>query len=121
VPIRLVAILVAVALAAILAGCGDSSSPDQSTGSKAPAGASATSCDTHATEVESLRATEISCDQARQVMYGWQREPTCAVPAGASRGSCLTRSYRCQAVRAGRGLAVSCAREGQSIAFLAKP
>jgi hypothetical protein len=109
-----------------LAGCGSSSI--ETDGSRigtvtsiAPVGASAKSCDTHATDAESLRATEIPCDQARQVMYGWQREPTCSIEAGASRSSCLTRSYRCQAVRAGRGLAVSCAREGQSIAFLAKP
>jgi hypothetical protein len=85
-----------------------------------PAGASATSCDTDATDAESLRATNIPCDQARQIMYGWQHEPTCAVPGAASRGSCLTRSYRCQAARTDRGLAVSCSRPGESIAFVAK-
>ena len=51
-------------------------------------------------------------------MYDWQRERSCSPPAGASRDSCLTRSYRCQAARTDRGLAVSCAREGQSIAFI---
>jgi hypothetical protein len=125
---RLAAPFVAVVLAAaLLAGCGGSSVTTDETDEaqtplpgNAPVGASAKSCDTYATDAESLRATEIPCDQARQVMYGWQREHTCAVPNAASRGSCLTRSYRCQAVRTDRGLAVSCSRSGESIAFIVK-
>lgn len=120
-PPRLVAPLAAVALAAgLLVGCGDSSSDQTSVPPKAPVGAGAASCDTYATDAEPLRATGIPCDQARRVMYGWQREHSCSLPSGASRGSCRARSYRCQAARTDRGLAVSCAREGQSIAFLAK-
>jgi hypothetical protein len=87
---------------------------------KAPVGASAKSCDSYAADAEALRATNIPCDQAQQVVYGWQREPACAVPSAASRSSCLTRSYRCQAARTDRGLAVSCSRAGESIAFTAK-
>lgn len=95
--------------------------PDKSESkSGAPIGASARSCDAYSTDAGALRATGISCGQARQVMYGWQREPSCATPAGASRSSCLTRSYRCQATRTDRGLAVSCSRKGQSIAFIAR-
>lgn len=94
--------------------------PSRAGGSGAPRGAVATSCDAHAATVEGLRATGVPCDQARQVIYGWQRESSCALPTDSSRGSCLTRSYRCQAVRTDRGLAVSCARAGRSIAFLAK-
>jgi len=117
------------ALAAGLAvGCGDSSTETggPSTGTEpapgqAPIGASAKSCDANAAAAAALRATGITCDEAREVLYGWQREPACALPRGASRGSCLARSYRCQSVHSGRGLAVSCAREDQSIAFLAKP
>jgi hypothetical protein len=114
VPLRLAAPLAVVILAAVLlAGCGDSSD-------HAPIGASAKACDAYSTDAESLRATGIPCDQARQVMYGWQRENSCAVPASASRNSCLTRSYRCQATRTDRGVAVSCSRQGQSIAFTAR-
>ncbi len=128
-PPRPVAPLIAVALAALLAvGCGGSSTETGGTGTvtevapgKSPLGAGATSCDAYATDAEGLRATGIACDQARQVLYGWQREPSCSLPGGVSRGSCLTRSYRCQAVRGDRGLAVSCSRQGQSIAFIAKP
>lgn len=118
---RLVAPLLAVVLATVLsAGCGKS--PPDKTGAppRAPVGAGAKSCEAHAAGAESLRATGISCDRARQVAYGWQREPSCSPPSGASRSSCLTRSYRCQATRTDRGLAVSCAREGQSIAFVSK-
>lgn len=130
-PPRLVSPLVVVALAAVLAaGCGGSSveTDGSSTGTvtevtpgRAPIGASTKSCDAYATDAEGLRATGIACDQARQVLYGWQREPSCALPGGASRSSCSIGSYRCQAVRSDRGLAVSCSRPGKSIAFIAKP
>lgn len=115
-----------VVLAASVAGCGGSSNGGSSSGpatpppAGAPVGASTKSCDSFATDAEQLRATGISCDLARQVMYGWQRVDTCALPDGASRGGCLARSYHCQAVRTGRGTAVSCARAGESIAFIAR-
>jgi hypothetical protein len=131
VPTRLAALLVLLALAAAsLAGCGGSSpshgrpqratrtAPNAATPS-APPGATAKSCEAHAVDVEGLRATGISCDQARQVLYGWQREGSCTKPSGASRTSCLTHSYRCLGARGGRGIAVSCSRAGQSIAFVA--
>ncbi|HEX2706458.1 MAG TPA: hypothetical protein VHM66_00435 [Solirubrobacterales bacterium] len=123
---------IAVLAAALLAGCGGSSSSDSgstSTGSgtapksgdsTAPIGASAQSCDTHAVAVKSLRATGVSCSQARQLMFGWQRNPACASPQGASRSSCTTRSYRCLGTTTSRGLAVSCSRPGHSVAFIAK-
>jgi hypothetical protein len=120
VPVRLAAPLAVFALAALLAGCGGSSSPDATRTSTAPAGAAAKSCDTDAVDARSLRATGISCGQARQVMSGWQRERSCARPSAASRTSCLTRSYRCLGARTDRGIAVSCSRPGQSIAFLAR-
>jgi hypothetical protein len=121
VPLRLAAPLAIVALAAVLVGgCGGSSSDRGSTSPSAPLGATAKSCDTHAVDAEGLRASGISCSQARQVMYGWQRESSCSSPAGASRTSCLTRSYRCLGTHTARGLAVSCSRAGQSIAFIAR-
>jgi len=129
-------IATAVLAALLLAGCGGSSSsstggstqtgtgaPPQASGAGAPSapiGASARSCDTGAVDATELRAAGIPCGQARQVMYGWQREPSCAPPPGASRSSCLTRSYRCLGARTDRGLAVSCARPGESVAFVVK-
>jgi hypothetical protein len=108
VPLRLVALLAIVVLAAALStGCGGSSVETDGTRTltftdeagtplpgKAPIGASAKTCDSYATDAESLRATGIPCDQARQVLYGWQREPSCSLPGGASRGSCLTGAPR---------------------------
>ncbi|HEX3734114.1 MAG TPA: hypothetical protein VHU86_03060 [Solirubrobacterales bacterium] len=129
---RLAIPLAIVALAAaLLSGCGSSSNEGGSTTgsstqsppaktSTAPIGASAKSCDTYAVDAEALRAAGLSCKEARQVMYGWQRQPACAKPTGASRTSCSTRSYRCLGARTDRGLAVSCARAGESVAFIVK-
>jgi hypothetical protein len=137
---RLAAPLTVFALVtSLLAGCGSSSvetggsrartvtgeapvGPGQDGAGKAgaPVGARARSCETGAPGAEALRATGISCGQARQVLSGWQRERSCSTPSPASRRSCLTRSYRCLATRTDRGIAVSCARQGQSIAFIAK-
>jgi hypothetical protein len=130
---RLAAPLLAAALLAALlwTGCGGSSSDSTAPAStdrgapeptgKAPIGSVAKSCETFSADIESLRATAIPCDRSRQVIYVWQRQRSCGLAAGASRGSCLTRSYRCQAVRVDRGLAVSCSRRpGESIAFLAR-
>jgi hypothetical protein len=120
VPPRLAAPLVVVALAAVLAaGCGGSS-PETTGTSSAPIGATARSCPIQATEADALRATGVSCDQARQVMYGWRQKGSCSSPPGASRVSCTTRSYRCLGARTDRGTAVSCSRPGRSIAFVAK-
>ncbi|MGV1047084.1 MAG: hypothetical protein ACOYD4_00975 [Solirubrobacterales bacterium] len=118
-------------LAASLAGCGGSSPGTGSTATgstaapqggaaTAPAGASAQSCETQAVDAEALRATGASCEEARQVMFAWQRDSGCAGSAGASHAACTVRSYRCIATRADRGLAVSCAGPGRSIAFIAK-
>ncbi len=127
-PRRLAPLAVVALVIALLSGCGDSPSDEgvstrteKEPAGSAPVGAAAESCEAHSAAAEALRATGISCDQARQLMQGWQREPSCSLPAGASRASCLTRSYRCLATRTGRGIAVSCARAGQSIAFTARP
>ncbi len=130
---RLAIPLAMLALAAVLlAGCGSSSSPSggstqtQSTGaaqggsSTAPPGASAQSCKTGASDAEGLLAVGVSCDRARGVMHGWQRAGSCAPPAGASRSSCTSGPYRCLGARTDRGIAVSCARPGESIGFIAK-
>ena len=119
-PPRLAAPLVVLVLAALAAaGCGGSASEEGSS-SGAPVGAAAKSCETDAVDAGALRATGVSCDRARQVMYGWQRQGSCSAPPGASRVSCTTRSYRCTGARTDRGTAVSCARPGRSIAFIAE-
>jgi hypothetical protein len=119
---RLAATIPIIALAALAtAGCGsggEGMATDSTQGhTGAPVGASARSCETHALDAGALRATGVSCGRARQVMYGWQRARGCSAPAGASRSACQTRSYRCLATRTDRGVAVSCARAGESIAF----
>jgi len=129
---RLASALAAVALAALaVAGCGSSPDGEPNTdrpaqtgapqGAGAPVGAAARSCETGAVAAEGLRATGISCERARQVMLGWQRQGSCAAPAGASRVSCSSRSYRCIGARTDRGTAVSCSRPGRSVAFVVKP
>jgi hypothetical protein len=122
---------IALAIAAVLiAGCGSSSGGDStapatapapsSGGATAPAGASATSCEANAVGIGALRATGISCGEARQALLAWQRAADCAGSPGASHSACTVSSYRCIGTRTDRGLAVSCARPGRSIAFIAK-
>lgn len=119
-----VPIALAIVAATLLVGCGDSSSSgDDSTSggaTTAPAGASATSCETDAVDAEALRATAVSCEEARGVLFAWQRVPSCAGSPSASHSACTVRSYRCIGSRTERGLAVSCARPGRSIAFVAR-
>lgn len=83
-----------------------------------PVGATAASCETEAVDAESLRATAVPCEQARQLMFAWQRASACEL-GDAGRGGCTVRSYRCVATQAERGTAVSCSRPGESVAFLA--
>jgi hypothetical protein len=124
-----VPIAVALLAASMVVGCGGSGGDTNGSGSTAgppggaataPAGASARSCETQAVDAEGLRATAVSCAEARRVMFAWQRAPGCAATAGASHASCDVRAYLCIAARADRGLVVSCARPGRSIAFIAK-
>jgi hypothetical protein len=135
---RLAIPLAIVALAAaLLAGCGGSSSsstggstqtgtgaPGKTSGSgapSAPVGASARNCDTHAADVAALRVVGVACGRARQVMFGWQRAGSCKPASGASRTSCTARSYRCLSARTSRGVVVGCSRPDESIAFIVKP
>lgn len=123
VPIAIVALAVAA-----LGGCGGSSQSDSTaTGSgsqggaeTAPAGASAQSCNAGGAETESLRATGISCAKAKAVLLAWQRDDGCVGSQGISHIACTVRSYRCIATRTDRGLSVSCARPGRSVAFISR-
>jgi hypothetical protein len=127
----LAATLVCAALLA--AGCGGGSSggsdttapptrggaPKKATAPNAPAGSKVVACEEGAAGIEGLRATAVDCDTADRVMRRWASHRSCALPEGASRGSCALGPFRCQAVSADRGVAVSCARPGGDIAFIA--
>lgn len=121
------ATLIAIVLlaAAALVGCGSDEEPAAGGGgaetageATAPPGAEALACPPHAADAEQLRATGVSCPRARELMFRWQGLERCAPPAGASRVGCTIDDYRCQATVADRGVSVSCAKPGRSVAFL---
>jgi hypothetical protein len=90
---RFVLPAVVLAALALLIGCGDSSDDGTTRSSEGPS-------------------------VAQKVKAGWKRSPACKRPRQASRWGCSVGSYRCQAVVVGRGWSVSCAKPGQSIAFV---
>ena len=116
--------------AALLAGCGgsDGGSSEPSTqatppaqGSTAPAGATAQDCKGGDGAKVKLRATGIPCSVGVGLTKAWKGDESCAPAAGASRSSCeIVGGYRCLSVVTDRGVSVSCARPGRSIAFTAK-
>jgi hypothetical protein len=110
-PVLAVVVLV---VASFVVGCGGSSS-STTTKPKAPAGSKVVSCKT-----EGLRATSVDCASARKVMVGWQHSHACALGQGESRGACTVSGFRCQSVRTGKGVSVSCARPGGDVFFIAK-
>lgn len=128
---RLVVPLATVVLtAALLAGCGGSDeggsaastaaapAPQSST---APPGATAHECDGGAGAKAKLRATGIPCAVALDLVAGWKRAEECVPAAGASRSACMIAGgYRCLGVVTDRGVSVSCARPGRSVAFTAQ-
>lgn len=126
-------VTVLIALAALAVGCGSSNDSGTRAGSAqgagessaaaptAPAGASAQSCKGAVAGAGQLRVTGVGCDVGRGVVAGWVNKPSCSRPAGASRYSCAVHGkYRCQGAATERGIAVSCARQGSSLAFVAK-
>ena len=127
---RFAAPLAIVALAAaLLAGCGSSSdgsdgagstAAPKGSGSSAPAGASARACAVDASGASGLRVTAVSCGKGQKTVLAWQRNGSCKPAAGGSQAGCSVSGYRCVATATDRGLAVSCARPGHSIAFTAK-
>ena len=113
---RLAAALVTVALAAgSLVGCGSGTDAPS-----APAGGTTRSCTAAVTSIEGLRVTAASCAEARRVALGWHRRGDCRLGEGTSRGGCSVGAYRCGAVRADLGIAVTCARPGRTVGFIAR-
>ncbi|HEX5984181.1 MAG TPA: hypothetical protein VFY69_08250 [Solirubrobacterales bacterium] len=90
---RLVLPVALLAALALLVGCGDSS--EQTTSGPAERGG-----------VE------------REVRVAFERSGGCKPPRGTSRWGCSVGAYRCQGVVVDRGWSVSCAKPGESIAFL---
>jgi hypothetical protein len=118
------AALLAVALLAILAsGCGSTSTEPSGAGSTktaAPPGAVVPVCTGGPASIGTLRVSGVACTTGREVAAGWSATNACSTPAGASRTSCTVGGYRCLGTVTEHGLAVSCARPGRSISFVAK-
>lgn len=115
---------------ALLAGCGsggDSSEPStevapKAKSSNAPAGATAQDCKGGAGAKVKLRASGVSCATAVGLTKAWKQAKACAPISGGSRSSCdIAGGYTCLSVVTERGISVSCARPGRSIAFTAQP
>lgn len=115
-----------VALAgALLTACGSSSdstagSTEASSPRGGPPGASVQSCDAKGADVVALQATAVSCSDAEAVLLAWEGQDECAAAPGASHSACTVQGYRCIGAVTSAGLAVSCARQGHAIAFVAK-
>jgi hypothetical protein len=121
------AVLAVLAAALLVVGCGGSGSSGPSTGGgkkatapNAPAGSKVVACGEGAEEAVQLRATAVDCGTARATMRRWARSHACTLGKGGSRSSCSLGGFRCQAVKVDRGAAVSCARPGGDVSFVAK-
>ena len=113
----------------LVVGCG-SSNDESSTGATseatatvpdAPPGATAQECgNTTVAGTSQLRVTGVGCPVGRGIVASWSKNDACT--AADSRPACtVNRGYRCIAARTDAGLAVSCARSGRSLSFIAKP
>jgi hypothetical protein len=120
-----VAVLLVLAVALLVAGCGGGSSssssstapegtPPKATSPNAPAGSKVAACGQGA---EQLRATAVDCATARTTMRQWETTDACSL-GDASRGSCSLGDFRCQAVKVGRGVSVSCAGPDGDVSFV---
>ena len=116
---------IAALLVGLLAGCGGSSSTDSSSGGEgasapaqaqsAPPGATSHACG----DGQKLRVSAVPCEEAKAVLAAWRSAPACRIQGGASHASCKVRGYLCIAARQGKEAAVSCARPGHSVLFVA--
>ncbi|HVY78351.1 MAG TPA: hypothetical protein VG898_07590 [Solirubrobacterales bacterium] len=123
--LSLLALTVGLGLAA--SGCG-SSADEGSTGvmseggagASAPAGSAVRTCRVAIAGIPTARASGVGCARARGVVSAWSGARRCAEPRGGSRVACSAGGLRCLGTATDRGLAVSCAGPGRSVAFLAK-
>jgi hypothetical protein len=70
---------------------------------------------------EDLRVLGTDCSAAATVAGDWSDSADCRPAAAGSRGSCRLGAWRCLSVKAARGIEVSCAGRGRSIAFSVRP
>jgi len=128
-PLSLALAVLAAGLFALLgSGCGSSDETTESgsssgggaTPSEQPVGATAQDCAAAVAGISRLRVTGVDCPAGQDVVVGWDEKGSCRAPAGASRVSCNVGDYRCLGAAAERGLAISCARPGHSVSFVAK-
>jgi hypothetical protein len=132
-PNTIVLAVLAVVVAVTAAGCGSSSdettgasettAPPASTsttpGQEAPIGVRVRSCGATGSSGE-IRVTGVSCELGRSLVAGWHKDSDCAAPKGASRTSCRLGKFTCLGVVTDRGVGVSCAAPGRSVAFVGR-
>jgi len=130
-PNTIVLAVLAIVGAVTAAGCGSSS--DETTGAsettappaststtpEAPIGVRARSCGATGSSGE-VRVTGVSCELGRSLVAGWHKDSDCAAPKGASRTSCRLGKFTCLGVVTDRGVGVSCAAPGRSVAFIGR-
>jgi len=135
-PIRAASVLLSVltVTAFAAAGCGSDSdvsdgtappNPPASTSTtphrgEAPQGARAQRCDRGAGAGVEIRVTGVSCSVGRDLVADWHAESSCWSPPGASRTSCRLGRLTCLGANSGRGIAVTCAGLGRSVAFIGR-
>ena len=127
--IAFAALAIVVVMAAV--GCGSSSdettgasetaAPHASTsttpGQEAPIGVRAKACDGTGSNSE-VRVAGVSCELGRSLAAGWYKDSDCSAPEGASRTSCRLGRFVCLGAVTDRGVAVTCAAPGRSVAFV---
>jgi hypothetical protein len=122
-------LLAVLAVAGAAAGCG--SSPDETTGppaststtrekQEAPIGARAERCGGDTAAGGEVRVTGASCKLGRELVAGWYKDSACSAPKGASRTSCKLGKFTCLGAVTDRGVAVTCAAPGRSVAFIGR-
>jgi hypothetical protein len=128
--IALAALAIVVAMTA--AGCGSSdettgasetTAPPASTsttpGQEAPIGVRAKACGGNGSSGE-VRVTGVSCELGRSLVAGWYKDGDCSAAEGASRTSCRLGRFICLGAVTDRGVAVTCAAPGRSVAFIGR-
>jgi len=132
IPMQTTFVLAVLAIAVTTAGCGSSdettgasetTAPPASTsttpGQEAPLGVRAKACDGTGSSGE-VRVTGVSCELGRSLVAGWYKNGKCSAPEGASRTSCRLGRFICLGAVTDRGVAVTCAAPGRSVAFIGR-
>jgi hypothetical protein len=130
-----IAALAALAIVGAMAASGCGSSADETTGAsetaappaststtrgqEAPVGVRAPSCNATGSSGE-VRVTGVSCELGRSLVAGWYKDGDCSATEGASRMHCRLGRFVCLGAATDRGIAVTCAAPGRSVAFIGR-